>query len=264
MREGIGLFVGVLVLALFLQAHAMESAAELYIRANDLFQSGANSPEPERSEKIRQAARLYERIIAEKRIRNGHLYYNLGNCHFHLGHIGQAILNYRRAEKLIPNDADLKQNLRSARSRRTDTIQNSQVRSISQTLFFWHYRLSLRTKLLLFSATFSLLWMVLLVRLFSPRVSLRWLAALSLLFATVFGASAAVESLTAGSRQSGVILAETSVPRKGPGESYAESFKEPLHEGTEFRLRERQGEWVRVELDNGIVCWLRTRDVGFI
>lgn len=264
MREGIGLFVVVVVLTLFSLASASESAAELYLRANDLFQRGANSSEPERSENIGQAAILYERILAEKGIRNGHLYYNLGNCHFHLGQLGQAILNYRRAEKLIPNDGDLKQNLQSARSRRTDAIQNSQVRSIYQTLFFWHYRLSLRTKLLLFSATFSLLWMVLLVKLFSPRVSLRWLLALSLLFAAVFGVSAAVESFTAGSRQSGVILAERTVPRKGPGESYAESFKEPLHQGTEFRVRERQGGWLRVELDNGIVCWLRARDVGLV
>jgi hypothetical protein len=64
--------------------------------------------------------------------------------------------------------------------------------------------------------------------------------------------------------QSGVILAERTVPRKGPGESYAQSFKEPLHDGAEFRLMEREGEWVRVQLDNGVACWLRARDIGLI
>lgn len=264
MRERIGVLIAVLVLTMLSRAYASESAAELYLRANVLFQSGVNSPEPERSEKIRQAATLYERIIAEKGIRNGHLYYNLGNCHFHLGQLGHAILSYRRAEKLIPNDADLKQNLQSARSRRTDAIQNSQVRSIYETLFFWHYRLSLGTKLLLFSVAFSMIWVLLLVKLLFVGAGLRWLLVLSLLFAVGSGASAAVASFAAESVKSGVILGETTVPRKGPGESYAESFKKPLHEGTEFRVLERQGEWIRAELNNGIVCWLRARDVGLV
>jgi tetratricopeptide (TPR) repeat protein len=264
MRKGIGLIVVVLVFAGHLPASGSESAAELFLRANDLFQRGANSPEPERSEKIRQAASLYERIVTEKGIRNGHLYYNLGNCHFHLGQLGRAILNYRRAEKLIPNNADLKQNLRSARSLRMDAIGRSQARSIYQTLFFWHYRLGLGAKLVLFSVAFSIIWMILLLRLFFPRVRLQWFLSLSLLFATLFGASAGIESVVAKTVQSGVILAESTVPRKGPGESYAESLKEPLHEGTEFRLRDRQGEWVQVELENGLVCWLRVRDVGVV
>ena len=264
MRTGIGFFIVVLLQTMLSAAQASESAVALYLRANDLFQSGANSSEPARSEKIGQAASLYERIIAEKGIHNGHLYYNLGNCHFHLGHLGRAILNYRRAERLIPNDPDLKQNLQSALSLRKDAIESSQVRSIYQTIFFWHYRVSLRTKLLLFSIGFSMVWLVLLIQLLFPQMGLRWLLALSLLFAAVFGASAAVELFASRSVRSGVILAETTVSRKGPGGSYAESFKEPLHEGTEFRVRERQGEWLRVELDNGIVCWLRARDIGLV
>ena len=262
MRQGIWCFIVIMASLASSGACPSESAAELFIRANDFFQKAVNSSEPERSEKIRQAASLYERIIAEKKIRNGHLYYNLGNCHFHLGELGRAILNYRRAENLIPNNADLKQNLRSARSRRTDAIQKSQVRSIYQTVFFWHYRLSLGAKLLLFSVAFSIIWIVLLLKLLFRRAPLRWVLILSIFPTAAFGVSSAVEYYAVRSVQSGVILAETTVPRKGPGESYAQSFKEPLHDGTEFRLMEREGEWVRVQLDNGVACWLRARDIG--
>jgi tetratricopeptide (TPR) repeat protein len=264
MRKNIGLFVVLLAFAAAPRACASESAAELFIRANDFFQKAVNSPEPGRSEKIREAASLYERIIAEKKIRNGHLYYNLGNCHFHLGELGRAILNYRRAENLIPNNGDLKQNLRSARSRRTDAIQKSQVRSIYQTIFFWHYRLGLGARLLLFSVGFSIIWIVLLLKLLFRRVPLRWVLILSIFPTAAFGLSSAVECYMRKSVQSGVILAETTVPRKGPAESYAQSFKEPLHDGTEFRLVDRQGDWVRVKLDNGAVCWLRARDIGLV
>jgi hypothetical protein len=87
---------------------------------------------------------------------------------------------------------------------------------------------------------------------------------LSIFPTAAVGLSSAVEYYSVKSVQSGVILAERTVPRKGPGESYAQSFKEPLHDGAEFRLMEREGEWVRVQLDNGVACWLRARDIGLI
>jgi len=213
---------------------------------------------------MEQAASLYEQIIKEKEIRNGHIHYNLGNCYFHLGQIGKAILNYRRAEKLIPNYSDLKRNLKSAQSRRKDDIQKSQVRSITRTLLFWHYLLNLRTKIVCFSVLFSMIWIVLLVKLFTSKPLMKWVLGLSIFFATVLGVSAAAELYTDNSIRFGVILAEETIPRKGPGQSYADSFKEPLHEGTEFRLKDRQGQWLRVELDNGAKCWLRSRDVELI
>ena len=47
---------------------------------------------------------------------NGKLYYNLGNAQLQIGDLGQAIVSYRRAERLIPNDSNLRENLRFARS----------------------------------------------------------------------------------------------------------------------------------------------------
>jgi tetratricopeptide (TPR) repeat protein len=253
---GFTLFIG--------NAVASESTESLFVKANDLFQTAVNSRGPDRTGKMEQAASLYERIVNEKGIHNGYLYYNLGNCYFHLGRIGKAIVNYRRAESLNPNYADLKRNLKSAQSRRKDNIQKSQARSIARTLLFWHYLLNLRTKIVVFSVLFSMIWIVLLVKLFANKPLIRWGIGLSLFFAMAFGVSAAIEFYAGRSIRFGVILAEQTTPKKGPGESYAESFKEPLHEGTEFRLKDRQGQWMRVELDNGATCWLRARDAELI
>ncbi len=57
----------------------------------------------------------YEKILSEG-FESGPLYYNLGNAYFKHGALGLAILNYRRAQRLIPADADLKANLNYARS----------------------------------------------------------------------------------------------------------------------------------------------------
>lgn len=57
---------------------------------------------------------LYETLAA-----NGApdaLYYNLGNAYFKSGRIGKAILNYERARRLAPRDADVRHNLRYLRA----------------------------------------------------------------------------------------------------------------------------------------------------
>ncbi len=231
------------------------------LKANALFQKGLDSSGSDGQEGIRQAASLYERTIKENGIRNGYLYYNLGNCYFQLGEIGKAILNYRRAEKLIPSYRRLKHNLASARGRRKDNIEKAQIRSIARTIFFWHSLMSLRTKIVVFSMLFSIIWILLLVKLFSDKALVRWVLTVCIFFTLVFGASAALEFYARHSVRFGVIVAEETVPRKGPGESYEASFKEPLHEGIEFRLRDRQAKWFRIELDNGAQCWVHSRYV---
>jgi len=49
-----------------------------------------------------EAARHYNYLVEEEGLRNGQLFYTLGNTWFMAGDVGRAILNYRRAEKLSP------------------------------------------------------------------------------------------------------------------------------------------------------------------
>ena len=61
-----------------------------------------------------EAAQQYEYLVKEEGLRNGHLFYNVGNSWFMAGDVGRAILNYRRAELFMPNNADLQHNLKAA------------------------------------------------------------------------------------------------------------------------------------------------------
>ncbi|MFH1244966.1 MAG: tetratricopeptide repeat protein, partial [Candidatus Omnitrophota bacterium] len=54
-------------------------------------------------EKFDQAITAYEQELSLGR-ESGPLYYNLGNAYFKSGQLGRAILNYLRAERLIPAD----------------------------------------------------------------------------------------------------------------------------------------------------------------
>src|SRR5262245_7832761 len=64
------------------------------------------------------AARAYQQALATGP--NAAAQFNLGNALFKSGHIGQAILNYRRARYLAPRDRDIAANLAFARAYRVD------------------------------------------------------------------------------------------------------------------------------------------------
>ena len=59
----------------------------------------------------RKALLRFERLVNEGGVRNGRLFYNIGNINFLLKDIGRAILNYRRAELYMPGDPNVRRNL---------------------------------------------------------------------------------------------------------------------------------------------------------
>lgn len=75
----------------------------IFNQANSAYQKGDYN----------EAAGLYQQIWDEGYL-SGNLCYNLGNAYFKLGAKGRAILNYERAKRLIPRDADLRANLNYA------------------------------------------------------------------------------------------------------------------------------------------------------
>jgi hypothetical protein len=208
-----------------------------------------------------KAALRFERIAREGGIRNGRLYYNIGNCYFRLEDLGRAILNYRRAEQYIPNDANLRQNLDFARRKRLDRIDVPERTQALKTLFFFHYDVGQRTRALVFSVAFAALWLLLTVRVLLRSAVLSWAAALCALVSVLMLGSLATEWRQAHTVRPGVVTATETTARKGDGASYEPAFTEPLHAGTEFRVLEDRGEWLEVALDDGRRCWLAAKDM---
>lgn len=250
------------VLALVpLAVHAMtrQEAQETFRQANALFRQAndlsAKDPGAARG-LYAQAAMHYERLVGEGGIRNGKIYYDLGNTYFRMGDLGRAILNYRRAKLLIPGDADLARNLDEARSRRSDRIVEPEPQLVLKTLFFWHYDLPLAWKRGLFLALSLLFWACASLYLFAPRPSIRWAMAVTGALALLLLGSLAVDQAALLRDRSGVIVAPEVTARKGDGEAYQPSFQDPLHAGTEFTLVEKRPGWWEVRLPDGRECWL--------
>jgi len=240
--------------ALFREANAA------FREANELM---ASDPQ-EAGDLYEKAILRYERIIRDGGIRNGKLYYNLGNAYFRIDDLGRAILNYRRAEELRPNDANLLQNLEFARQRRTDRIEASGGDRVAEIVFFWHADLPARWRARLFTGAVVLAWGALSAGLFWPRPFLRGVAGAGGVAAVLLLGSLLVEAQQRAESRAGVILAEEVVAREGDSTSYEASFEKPLHAGTEFHLSERRPGWVRVELLDGRTTWLPESAVGVV
>jgi hypothetical protein len=242
-------------------AHALDHAekwslfrdGELSFRqANELLDT-----DPVKARGLFQKAVLsYERIVREGDVRNGKIFYNIGNIYFRMGDLGRAILNYRRAEEFIPGDMNLQQNLGYARSRCEDKIEAKPETQVLQTLFFWHYDLSLVNRARLFVLFFGLIWVSAAILLLRKRTWLRNVMAVCAFVSLLLAGSVGVGAFQQSNSRSGVILEKETIARKGDSTTYEPSFKEPLHTGTEFKLIEHRTGWYYIELADKRRCWV--------
>lgn len=198
----------------------------------------------------------FERLAKDGGARNGPLFYNTGNAYFRTGDVGRAILNYKRAALYMANDQNLRQNLEYARNRRADRIEVKQREQVYRTLFFVHYDIPSRARLIVFAASFAALWIAAALRLFLRGGALKVVIAIAAVLSCVFLASLVVDAASLARTPEGVITAAEVEGRMGDAGTYQPSFKEPLHAGTEFRLIERRPGWWRIELENGERTWI--------
>lgn len=262
-----------LLLAATAQAARLSRAEQkdLFAQAESLFREGdaltAKGQDAAASEKYRAAALRYERIAREAGVRNGRLDYNIGNCYFRAGDLGRAILYYRRAQRLIPNDPNLRQNLRQnlayARLRRADVVKERVGRRVARTLLFLHYDLSPFPKIVLAAVFLNLAALLGLLRLFRPSAP-RWPLFVLFGLGLLFIASVSFTELDLHRSPPGVVVAESVVARKGDGAAYEPSFKAPVHAGMEFRLVERRADWYHIELPDGRRCWIPDKSARLV
>ena len=211
----------------------------------------------------REAAEHFEMLVADG-VRNGKLHYNLGNTYLQLGSIGQAILNYRRAQVLIDDDPLLRATLEYARSLRRNQIAPSGEKAALHTIFFWHYETPLRWRFRVAAGAYGVFWLALIVGAFTRAPVTRYLALITFVLWLAGGTSVAVELAERQNWREGVTLRDDIVVRKGNGEAYDPQFEESLHEGVEFIVLEQRPGWYKIELPDGSSGWVRQSQVGII
>jgi tetratricopeptide (TPR) repeat protein len=235
-----------------------EEIYSLYNQANQNFRQANSTVDTKQAEKLYEKAILgFEKIIEQGQIKNAKLYYNLANACFLKGELGKAILNYRRAAKLDNSDENIKKNLVFARGKRVDKVAVKTEKRVLQTLFFWHYDFSIKTKFLLTCVLFGVVCICIAAMIWFGRVGpLKVVMIICGILTICLLTSVIVESGSKSSRVYGVITAKEVIAHQGDGQNYPPSFKEPLHEGTEFDLLENRPGWLHIKLSDDSDGWV--------
>jgi len=261
-KKGLIILAGLFLFMLITTACAglpKEQITLLLNQANEDFRQANSLPAgTEQVGKLYESAILiYEKIISQGRIENAKLYYNLANAYFLKGDIGRAVVNYRRAAKLDSSDENVQKNLSFARSRRIDKVNVQTEKRVLQTLFFWHYDFSIKTKFLLSCIFFAIVCISLTVKTLLCRSTTATATAVICGILTVcFASSAALEASKQANTVCGVITAQEVFARQGDGQNYPPSFKDPLHCGTEFDLVEQRPGWLHIKLSDNSDGWI--------
>lgn len=238
---------------------ADEQRQSLFTEANEKFHQANSITDDIKSQQdtYQQAVLLYEKLITEGPVHNAKIYYNLANAYLLEGKLGQAILNYRKAQKLDESDENISKNLAFARSRRIDKFEQPTPERILSTLFFWHYDFSAKTKLIISTVSFVALSASLVLLIFYGRKSKMIIP--SIIFMVIllcFASSIIIEQITDAAARQGVIIASSTVARQGDGLNYPQAFEQPLNEGTEFNVIEKRIGWLHIRLPDQTDCWI--------
>jgi tetratricopeptide (TPR) repeat protein len=204
--------------------------------------------------------------IAQTGVRNGKLFYNLGNTYLKIGKLGHSILWYERALKLIPNDPDLKFNLNFARTLVKDK-REEQRPPLLNVLFFWQDLFSEKSIQWIAIISNMVFWLILASYL-SPIPSLKTATSvkvfkyLSLAIALVFSLTAFYQYFAKRYINYGIILPEKVSVRSGLTETATELFL--LHSGTKVKIERQDRDYYRIYFSRDKIGWLKKTHAAMI
>ena len=208
------------------------------------------------------AVAAYEQIDRQSVV-SADLYYNLGVVYFRQGNLGPAVWSFERAVSLAPDDEDARFNLAQARKlaerRVRDRIEGAErdslwirvVTFLTGSEVTWLF-------VILYLVSFALLFWRRRAR-EASRAALSASAAL-VGFAAILAGLLLLGRVTLDRLPFGVVLPDVVAVKEGADPNYRTTFA--VHSGLRVRLLERDHEWVRIRLANGLEGWVRDQDVG--
>ena len=191
--------------------------------------------------------------------------FNLGDAYFHKGALGPSIWAFERALSVDPNDDDARYNLDTARKlaarRAQDRIEGEDkdplwirlVGGVAPSTTTWF-----------FAALYLGFFAALIARRWARG---EWRPALTAGAAVLAAGALLTGALLAGRVYLdripfGVLLPDEVAVKEGADTNYRTSFD--AHAGLRVRIVDRDQDWVRVRLANGLEGWVRAQDIGRI
>ncbi|NQT06862.1 MAG: tetratricopeptide repeat protein [Candidatus Omnitrophica bacterium] len=224
---------------------------EAFLKANALYAEA----------KYAEAIAAYEKII-DSGIESGNIYYNLGNAYFKKNALGEAILNYERARRLMPGDGDLESNYSHARSLIGRSVPEAPRKRFARFIDGRFRYLTLNNMAILLSALYISIVLILIINIYT-RVSRRQSAfiVVLLLLVLVAGAFSFRERVALISNE-GILITNEADARFEPFDRATTHFT--LYEGMKVRVIERKEGWYKIKRADGKIGWIRKAALNII
>ncbi|MDA1226690.1 MAG: tetratricopeptide repeat protein [Chloroflexi bacterium] len=224
--------------------------------ANQLYESGQYD----------QATEFYDQLIREG-THSAALYFNLGNAHYNQGEMGQAILNYRRAQRITPRDEALQSNLDLARSLARDSGASDGETPLALWNDITEQRLTLDELALVTLALWFAFAMALVVVVMMTRKGVKRAAkivAILICIPMVAAFFALGSRLYADALNPDVVVVADEVEvTTGPSPQYA--LQLTLRSGAEARQLDSRGSWTKLSLRGGeLEGWVPSGSVELV
>ena len=209
-----------------------------------------------------QAIELYESVLKSYG-ESAMVYYNLGNAYYKADKVAPAILNYERALLLNPGDSDTRFNLQVARQKTVDKIEPIGEFFLTRWIGTVEDVYSADGWAKWGVASFVLFIGCLVLFFFSKWIRLKKIG----FFAGIcFLLISLVANLFADSQQDkllhradAIVFASTVTVKSSPDASGTDLFI--LHEGTKVTIKSTLGEWSEIQLEDGNVGWMPSKEI---
>ncbi|MFA7494631.1 MAG: tetratricopeptide repeat protein, partial [Proteiniphilum sp.] len=211
-----------------------------------------------RSQNYKESISLYQELIAQGMADDkvsAQLYYNLGNAYFRDNQLGKAILYYERALLFDPADGDIRHNLRFAQNRTVDRIDTA------ANLFLANWFRAIRnlfssnqwaaTGIILFLLFLACVAVYLFIRLLWARKTAFYTGIV--LFLLMIGANifAFSQKSERTRNDSAIVMVGAATVNASPDTGSNQLFE--LHEGTKVKIRNRDGNWLEIQIADGSI-----------
>ncbi len=241
---------------------------EIATSAQEKFDDGMSivATDPAQAQRLFQESAAGYQRLADLGIQNGELFFNLGNARVQSGDVGLAIGAFLDAQRLLPADRRVADNLSHARSLVSpEGVSPAVTRPIDRIASYWtgSQWASHSIRLVTAISLWTLLWATAAAGIWTGwRRGINWRAVIATEAALVAAVSVtlAVDFARAQMNPLGVVIRDGVVARRGNGDGFAAAFTSPLRQGVEFAMVEVRPGWYRIELADGQTGWVKATD----
>ena len=244
------LYILIVFTAMVVSLGAQTIQDKRFEAANALYNKGER-------ESYEAALATYDSIIADKYV-SAALLYNIGNTYFKLNNYPMAILNYEKALKLDPTNADIKKNLEITNSLLTDKIEPVPEHFIKRWINSIGNMFSANGWAILSLVLFGILVILIFLYITAGTKLLKEVSffggilVILLFVCSIIFANRSVNILN--QHNEAIITESTTTVKSAPSESGTDIFV--LHSGTKVTILDKEGDWDRIKIADGRDGWL--------